>query len=251
MAVDNATLLDQETPAALPATTVALDPQMQMLRELAADPNFDVAKLQAMVAMIERAQDRGNEQQFNAAFARMQPHIPTINEKGRTDKGTYAPREDIVDAVRPILAEYGFSASFRTEWPENGKIRIVGILTHEGGHSRESTFEAAADTSGSKNAVQAQGSTVEYGRRYTLSDLLNIVTRRADDDGRKSDVAKAPDGYADWIDDMEAMVAGDCDTAALQNAWNASKDDFRKWAAKHERTRVETWKKKAKAVTHA
>jgi hypothetical protein len=38
------------------------------------------------------------------------------------------------------------------------------------------------DSSGSKNAVQAIGSTTSYGRRYAASMLLNIVTRGEDDD---------------------------------------------------------------------
>lgn len=226
------------------------DPALAMIQQFASDPNFDVTKLEALMAMRERELKRLAEQEFNAAFSRMQPCIPTISEKGQTDKGTYAPREDIVEVVRPILAEFGFSLSFKTEWPD-GKIRVIGKLKHLAGHCEQSEFLSGADTSGSKNAVQAQGSTVEYGRRYTTHDLLNIVTRKQDDDGRKSGVAAAPEGYADWMDDMEALVTGGCSTEQLQKAWTESKEEFRKYAAKTERTRVETWKKKAKAVTRA
>ena len=211
-------LTEKQEPAALPATVPALDAQTQMLRDLAADPNFDVSKLQAMVQMIERAQDRAAEQSFNAAFAKMQPKIPIIGEKAKTNMGTYAPREDIVEIVRPILAEHGFSLSFRTEWPE-GKIRIVGILTHEAGHSRESEFLTDADKSGSKNDVQARGSAVEYGRRYTTTDLLNIATRKADDDGRRAGRA-LPEGFDKWLEALqEAAMAG---SKALAERWQKS-----------------------------
>src|SRR6185295_6009416 len=50
------------------------------------------------------------------------------------------------------------------------------------GHERTSEFLADADTSGSKNAIQARGSAVSYGHRYTTKDLLNITTREAADD---------------------------------------------------------------------
>jgi len=39
------------------------------------------------------------------------------------------------------------------------------------------------DNSGSKNAVQAVGSSVSYGKRYVMAALLNITTRGEDDDG--------------------------------------------------------------------
>ena len=40
-----------------------------------------------------------------------------------------------------------------------------------------------ADTSGSKNVVQAIGSSVSYGKRYTMQALLNITSGGEDDDG--------------------------------------------------------------------
>ena len=43
---------------------------------------------------------------------------------------------------------------------------------------------APADTSGSKNAIQARGSTVTYLQRYTLLGALGLVTGDEDTDGR-------------------------------------------------------------------
>lgn len=209
-------------PAALPAT-VPLDAQTQMLRDLAADPNFDVSKLQAMVQMIERAQDRAAEQEFNAAFALMQPKIPIIGEKSKTDKATYAPREDIVEVIAPILAEYGFALSFKTTFPD-AKILITGKLKHRGGHCEESEFLADADKTGSKNDIQARGSAQEYGRRYTTCDLLNIATRKADDDGKRAGLAKAPEGWDKWLASMNA--AAKKGTKALTAAWECSDPQF-------------------------
>lgn len=225
----------------------ALDPQTQMLRDLAADPNFDVSKLQAMVQMIERAQDRAAEQQFNAAFAQMQPRIPIITELSKTNMGTYAPREDIVEIVTPILAEFGFALSFKTKWPE-GKILIIGKLKHIGGHCEESEFLTDADKSGSKNDVQARGSAVEYGRRYTTTDLLNIATRKADDDGRRAAAKPAPDGYDKWLAHIDELVSKGATREQLNAAWEASDPLFRNYLSGNERHKLEDWKKKAKAV---
>jgi len=221
------------------------DPALAMIERFAADPNFDVSKLQALMDMRERELTRIAEQEFNVAFARMQPRIPIIDEHAKTNMGTYAPREDIVEVVRPILAEFGFSLSFRTEWPE-AKIQIVGILTHEGGHSRESVFLTDSDKSGSKNDVQARGSAVEYGRRYTTTDLLNIATRKADDDGKKAGKSVAPEGFDKWIKHLETTSLSGL--KALGAAWECSDVAF----TKH--IKVVEWedlKKKAKAADAA
>ena len=75
--------------------------------------------------------------------------------------------------------------SFRVNTVERG-IEVTGVLMHRGGHREETTMLLPADTSGSKNAVQAFGSSTSYGKRYVLCALLNITTRGEDDDGNAS-----------------------------------------------------------------
>jgi hypothetical protein len=165
-----------------------------VIERLAENPQIDVAKLEKVIELQERILRHNAEAAFDASFAEMQPHIPVIIEHGKTDKGSFAELEDIVTAVRPVLATYGFGLSHQTIWPPDGGLVIVGRLTHRGGHSRTSEFKAPPDTSGSKNAVQALGSTVSYGRRYTTKDLLCIVTRGEDDDARRSASRRRPRG---------------------------------------------------------
>lgn len=153
-----------------------------VIERLAARPEVDVHKLEKIIELQERILRVNAEAAFNAAFAEMSREIPTIIEHSKTDKTTYAPLEDIIETVRPILARHGFAVSHSTEWPSETRVRVVGILTHERGHARRSEFCGQADQTGSKNAIQALGSTVSYGRRYTTSDLLCIVTRREDND---------------------------------------------------------------------
>src|SRR6185369_8501881 len=118
--------------------------------------------------------------------AQMQGEIPVVIERAKTNNGTYAPLEDIQDVIRPILQKYGFYLSFRTEWPNEKTVKVVGILTHKDGHERTSEFLSGADASGNKNAIQGLGSANHYGRRYTTKDLLNITSRGVDDDGYKA-----------------------------------------------------------------
>jgi hypothetical protein len=134
----------------------------------------------------------------------MQAEIPTIAERGKTDKTTYATLEDIIAAVRPVLHKHGFALSHETDWPDPKTVKVIGILQHKDGHSRRSVFLSAADTTGSKNAIQALGSAMSYGRRYTSMDLLNITTRALDDDGGATGKPAPPEGYAEWLGEMSA-----------------------------------------------
>lgn len=196
---------------------------MRMVERFAASEHIDVAKLERLIAMQEHILAHEARAAFNRAFAAMQAEIPTVIETTAGDGGkwTYAPLEVIQEAVRPILVRHGFGLSFRTEWPDKQTIKVVGILTHRDGHERTSEFLADADTSGSKNAIQARGSAVSYGHRYTTKDLLNITTRGADDDGHTAvprPPTQHPSGYLAWLDQLR--MAAPLGSPALARAWN-------------------------------
>lgn len=221
---------DAPPPASTALAVQPPDSFTSMVERLAANPDVPVDKLERLLAMQERILDRNAEAAFNAAFAEMAAEIPTVSERGKTDKGTYATLEDIIEAVRPVLQRHGFALSHRTEWPEKTSVKVIGILTHREGHSRQSEFMSGADASGSKNAIQGLGSAVAYGRRYTTKDLLNIATRDEDDDGRGTERtgkpdAKAPAGYDAWLAVFEPMA--EQGLAALTDAWNKSKVEYR------------------------
>lgn len=220
-----AALVEAEPPA--PQTIARASDAVSMFERLASDPSVDVAKLEKLIEMQERILRHNAEAAFNAAFAEMQPEIPVIAERGMTDKGRFAELEDIVEAVRPILGKYGFALSHRTEWPAPNQVRIVGILRHRGGHQQTSEFLSAPDQSGSKNGIQALGSAVSYGRRYTTKDLLCIVSRgEGKDDGADSSRPDGPDGFDDWYTDLSAVA--DEGIAKLTATFNKSADEYKK-----------------------
>lgn len=206
-----------------------------MIERLATNPDVNVDKLEKLLSMQERVMDRVAQAEFNAAFSAMQPEIPVIvaSQSGDQGKWMYAPLEDIVEPLRPILAKHGFSLSHQTEWPDAKTVKVIGILTHRCGHARRSEFQGTADNTGSKNGIQALGSSVSYGKRYTTKDLLCIVTRDEDDDGATSDKGKhpeAPVGYDAWFATLEGVASEGM--AAFAPAWNKSKDEYRKYLSR-------------------
>jgi hypothetical protein len=165
---------------------------IQVIERAASNPEVDIDKMERLLQMQERVMERAAEAAFNADLAQMQNELPVIEENGaiRSKSGgiqsRYAKFEDINEAVKPILRQYGFAISFRTAF-ENGEVIVTGVLSHRQGHREQSSVKLPADASGNKNNVQGWGSSISYGKRYTMNALLNITSRGEDNDGRGSD----------------------------------------------------------------
>ena len=182
--------------ATRPVPVVPGDEQMTAIERFILDPRVDVEKLERVIALQERARVEGSRVAFFSALAKMQAALPkigkggTIYQKGGKARNKYSKiGDDILPQIKPVMAQYGFSLRWRTAFfVENAKrmIRVIGILSHELGWSEESVFEAPPDVHDSRNHVQSLGSTVTYGHRYTMVDLLNLEMADdvADDDGQ-------------------------------------------------------------------
>lgn len=162
-----------------------------MIERVALDPNSDVARLEKMLDMQERILNRNARMEFDAAMADMQAELPEVeklakakvmHKGGGSHEISYAKFETILSAIKPVLLKYGFSITHRVSVNAQ-EIKVTAILSHRGGHREETSIVLPPDMSGGKNAVQAVGSTVEYGRRYTMNTLLGIATKDADTDG--------------------------------------------------------------------
>jgi hypothetical protein len=169
---------------------------LEVIARAARDPNVDIDKMERLLEMQERVLSRQAREAYATALAELQPRLPVISERGKIlnkDKqvqSTYAYWEDVNESIRPLLAEHGFSLSFRTG--RNGQdVTVTGVLAHREGHSEETTITLPSDGSGSKNAVQAVGSSTSYGKRYTAFALLNITSKGEDDDGATATNKKA------------------------------------------------------------
>jgi hypothetical protein len=200
-------------------STEGFDPSrgdiLSVIARAAADPNVDIDKLERLLELQERVIARNARAAYYEALAEMQPNLPVITESGGIKdrngniQSTYALWEDVNEAIRPILAEHGFSLSFKVRRTEN-EITTTGILAHRDGHSEESELSLPSDTSGSKNAVQAVGSSGSYGKRYTAYALLNITTRGEDDDGRKGGAPEPVDSVRlRLLNDLADAVGAD------------------------------------------
>lgn len=191
-----------------PANAVAQpDPFLAMIERAASNPDFDIVKMQALVDMRNAELARQARVAFDSAFAEMQPKLPVIDRNGRIEirkkdkdgertgdvqqSSAYALWADIKDACNPFMLEHGFGISFRPKTAPDGKIVVNCILSHRGGHREEAdSIPMQHDSTGSKNAVQAVGSSLSYGIRYMGIMMLGIVSKEGDDDGKKAGAAQ-------------------------------------------------------------
>lgn len=159
---------------------------MAVISRAAVDPLCDIDKMERLMAMHERMQARDSETAFNAAMARMQADMPTVDERGlnKHSGNTYATIDDINRVIKPVMQKHGFAVTFKVVHVKEG-VSVTGILVHAAGHREETTLLLPVDTGAGRNAVQAVGSTVTYAKRYVMCALLNISTGDApDDDGQ-------------------------------------------------------------------
>ncbi len=191
---------------------------LDIINRAAFDPTVDADKIERLLRVAREIRADDAKTAYARAMVKMKPLLPVIDRNGRIvihEKGSaktdaniiqstaYALWEDIDEAITPILAQHGFVLTFRTGAGAEGRITVTGVLTHEMGHSEESTMPLPLDTSGSKNNVQAAGSSTSYGKRYTATALLNIRTRGQDDDGKKGgDPGPITDDQAETILEM-------------------------------------------------
>ena len=208
-------LITQEQQASLP---MRHEPQQPMrLLELAINKDADIEKLERLMAMQTQWDERNAKRDFLAAMARFQSRCPDIKKLKQGHNYKYAPLSDIVAQVRDLIAECGMC--YRFEQDHEKGIRVTCIVSHESGHSESNTMVAAPDTSGSKNAIQAIGSTVQYLMRYTFVGAFGITTADEDMDGRLPEKAEVAIDRGEVIKKIQELIKSKGNTDEQFLAW--------------------------------
>jgi hypothetical protein len=160
----------------------------EMIR-MAVEKGADLEKLSKLLDLQERYEAMQAKKAFQQAMADFKANPPNIDKDKKVSFGntkySHASLYNVVDKITKELSKHGLSASWETH--QNGQIGVTCRITHVLGHSQETTLQAPADTSGSKNAIQAIGSTISYLQRYSLLAVLGLAAHDMDDDGAKTE----------------------------------------------------------------
>ena len=125
---------------------------------------------------------------LSAALAKAQAKLQ--NAKNTADnpfyKSKYAPLGEVLDLVRPVLAENGLAVIQYPSSDDGKTISIHTMLVHESGEYID--FDPLTLTA-EKITPQGAGAAITYGRRYSVSGIFNIASED-DDDGNSLEGSK-------------------------------------------------------------
>lgn len=156
------------------------------LLELAVNKDLSIEKLKELMAMQKEWQAEQARRAFFDALAKFQSEVPELRKSKQVSfkevKYSYAPLSDITRQIKETCKDCGLA--YRWEISDSKEeIKVTCLVTHLDGHTERTTMTANPDTSGSKNAIQARGSAIEYLKRYTLIGALGLSTTDSDVDG--------------------------------------------------------------------
>jgi len=162
----------------------------------------NVAAVAELAKLWKQTQEWDAEKRFVEAFVALQADVPKVqatkavpNNDG-TVRYKFAPFEDLMEQVQPMLQRHGFTVSFSSR-VDAGRIISTCILQHVGGHKRLNEF-AVRIGSGPPKATEAQadGAAATYAKRFALTEALNIVVGHLDDDARNEGSTITPEQAA-------------------------------------------------------
>jgi hypothetical protein len=161
------------------------------LLEIAINKDLDVGKLKELMSLQKEWQADQSRKAFFEALNEFQAKAPEIRKvksvafetkTGGKTEYKYAPLADIVRQIKDTCRECGLSYRWEIQDTKE-EIKVTCLVTHTAGHTERTTMTVNPDASGSKNAIQARGSAIEYAKRYTLIGSLGLSTADSDVDG--------------------------------------------------------------------
>jgi hypothetical protein len=149
--------------------------------------NVEVVK--ELIAMQRQMRAEEAQRDFAAAFAKLQAECAPVKASKQVPDNsggvryTYAPYEEVMRQVTPLLREHGFAVTFDTDILD-GRVIATCTLIHIGGHSRSNKFACRIGSGPPKSSeAQGDGAATTYAKRFALCAALNIVVE-TDSDAR-------------------------------------------------------------------
>jgi len=182
----------------------------------------DVDKLEKLLDLRAREEERGFRLEFDTHFGEMQAKFKPVTKNKQGDKGKYPPLEDLQKQNNPIIFDHGFSYYWSEETLPESCLRVV---LHISGYGYTKTnykdlpfYEPDKGSQSGKaimNPLQAEGTRSSYGRRYTFVAGFGLVLQDEDTDGsfdfeegvRYADYILAMDEETDLVALHEKLLA--------------------------------------------
>jgi len=162
----------------------------------AVESNVPVETMERLLAMRKELRAEQAKEDYDRAMSKLQGVMPVIkknksvmNKDGKTVRYKYAPLDDIIEQAGPVIREHGFSYKSNTVF-QDGFIVATIKVTHDSGHSEETSFPVPIDKDAYMNNQQQHKSADTFAKRVAFCNAFGIVTADEDDDANSA--GKAP-----------------------------------------------------------
>ena len=230
--------------------TTALTPYDMI--KIAVEKGTDLAQLGKLMDMKDRWEANEARKAYNEAFTAFKAEaveiLKTIAVTDGPLKGKkYADLFAAIDVITPALSKHGLSHSWKPTKDERDWLEVTCTIRHVLGHTESVALGGPPDTTGSKNAIQARGSTLSYLERYSLLAATGLAAKNQDDDGAGGANGKGGIISTEQKEELIALIKETkADTAAFLAFFGApSIDEISVGKFAEARMMLETKKKRA------
>ncbi len=164
----------------------AINPEVLIAQAIAKKVPVDT--MERLLAMRKDLRAEQAKEAYDIAMADFQAECPQIQKttevKTKTGKVAYkyAPIEAIVEQVKKLLKNNGFSYSVKTETKETG-VKSTCVVKHIAGHSEEFSFEVPlGNKTEIMSASQVVAAALTFAKRYAFCNAFGIMTADEDTD---------------------------------------------------------------------
>lgn len=177
-----------------PETAVAIVPKHEIVHHAPIDIEAMFkyaidkgANLDGLMNVRRELNAERSKKEYDSALSAFQAECPVIIKKVKGATGAYkfAPLDEIMPVVQPILSRHGFSFSITSE-VELKWIKALCKVTHAGGHFEISEFKVPTDE---RNTMmtdpQRYAGSLTFAKRYAFCNAFGIMTGDEDRDAAR------------------------------------------------------------------
>jgi len=185
--MENALVMAEENLVVSPVEESIATINTQALFEQAIEKNTPIETMERLLAMRRELKAEAARDSYFKSLSAFQMECPIIEkkkpvcDKSGTVRYKYAPLDDILSQVKPVLLKHGFSYTIKTK-QDNESVTAVCYTHHVDGHSESTEFRVPIDAKAYMNVAQKVASALTFSKRYSFCDAFGIITGDGDDD---------------------------------------------------------------------
>lgn len=184
---------------------LAIQSETGALLKMAVDKDLDIGKLEKLIELKNREEERACKRDFELHFTQMKAELPIIEKdteaKDQNGKTMYkfAKLESLQEACDPIITTHGFCYHWDESHVEATKSKRITFFLSGYGHTRSNYFDSPEIPSNKfANAIQTAGIQASFGKRYSMIEGLGLIVKGVDNDANHLTFNDAIE-YADQI----------------------------------------------------